>query len=355
MTFTLKPIVFCAAILCSGAALADPSSLAFYGVVDMGISVDGGGAAGTSTRVTSGMATQSRWGFRGTEELGGGLAAFFVVEGGIHADNGTSTQNNTLFGRTSIVGLRGKLGSVSLGLQDTPLFTVLNVVVDPLRNGIVRSNNLMPPTGFRASNSVLYRSPDINGFTTALMVVAGEVPGKASASSAVGGSFNYSRGPLNAGIAFHRKNNDSATVGGTDPARNLLLGANYNFGPLRGHLGYEINRGPNSAPLNNSAPLFGGLPPVPSTDSRDLLLGATIPFGASTVVLTGVHANDRTLRNQDANQFGLAYMYAFSKRSDVYTSWGTIRNHNGAAYTEGNSEEPGTGNRQFTMGLRHRF
>jgi predicted porin len=48
-------------------------------------------------------------------------------------------------------------------------------------------------------------------------------------------------------------------------------------------------------------------------------------------------------------------MYAFSKRSDVYTSYGAIRNRNGAAYTEGNSEEPGTGNRQFTVGLRHRF
>ncbi|UUZ48658.1 porin [Massilia sp. B-10] len=68
------------------------------------------------------MATQSRWGIKGSEELGGGLSAFFVIEGGIHADNGTSTQNNTLFGRTSIVGLRGGFGAVSLGLQDTPLF-----------------------------------------------------------------------------------------------------------------------------------------------------------------------------------------------------------------------------------------
>jgi predicted porin len=68
-----------------------------------------------------------------------------------------------------------------------------------------------------------------------------------------------------------------------------------------------------------------------------------------------VHANDRTVRDQDATQLGVAYMYAFSKRSDVYTSYGAIRNRNGAAYTEGNSEEPGVGNRQFAAGLRHRF
>ena len=347
--------LMCAAMLCSGAALADGSSVAFYGVMDVGVSVDQGGIAGTSTRVTSGMATQSRWGFRGSEDLGQGMAAFFVIEGGIHADNGTSTQNNTLFGRTSIVGLRGRLGSVSAGLQDTPLFTTLNVVVDPLHNGVVRSNNLMPPTGFRASNSVLYRSPDMNGFSGDLMYVAGEVAGDSAAGRAFGGSFGYTGGPLSARIAYHRKNNDSATLNGTDPARNLLLGANYDFGILRAYFGYEVNKGRNSAPLNNGAAVFGGLPPIASTDSRDLLLGASMPFGASTVVLTYVRADDRTLRNQDAQQLGAAYMYAFSKRSDVYASYGVIHNHNGAAYTEGNSEEPGTGNRQFAVGLRHRF
>jgi predicted porin len=68
-----------------------------------------------------------------------------------------------------------------------------------------------------------------------------------------------------------------------------------------------------------------------------------------------VRLDDRTMHNQDAQQLGAAYMVAFSKRSDVYASYGVIHNHNGGAYTEGNSEEPGTGNRQLAMGLRHRF
>lgn len=344
----------CAALLC-GATASASDSVAFYGVMDVGLSVDQGGVAGTSTRVTSGMATQSRWGFRGVEDLGEGMSAFFVIEGGIHADNGTSTQNNTLFGRTTIVGLRGRYGAVSAGLQDTPLFTTLNVVVDPLRNGIVRSNNLMPPTGFRAPNSVLYRSPEIAGFSGDLMYSAGEVAGDEAAGRAFGGSFGYSGGPLAARIAYHRKNNDSATVTGTDPARNLLFGASYDLGLARLHFGYEVNKGRNSAPLNNGAAVFGGAAPIASTDSRDLLLGAALPFGASTVVLTYVRMMDRTVHNQDAEQLGAAYMYAFSKRSDVYASYGVIHNHNGAAYTEGNSEEPGTGNRQLAMGLRHRF
>jgi predicted porin len=350
----MKKSIFTLALLASGAAAAQ-TSVNFYGVLDLGVSQDRGGVAGTSTRVTSGMATQSRWGFKGSEELGGGLGAFFVIEGGIHADTGTSTQNNTLFGRTSIVGLRGGFGAVSLGLQDTPLFTTLNTVVDPLRNGIIRSNNLMSPTGFRASNSVLYRSNAMGGFSGDLMYVAGEVSGDAQASSAMGGSFGYSKGALNARLAFHRKNNDTAVLKNTEDARNTLLGANYDFGPAKGYFGYEINKGLNSSPLNNPAATFGGAAPSASTDSTDLLLGVSVPFGPSTVVGSYVRKDDKTVRNQDAQQFGVAYMYALSKRTDLYTSYALIRNRNGAAYTEGNSEEPGTGSKQLTAGLRHRF
>jgi predicted porin len=343
-----------ALLLCSGASFAQ-SKVDFYGVMDLGVSVDRGGIAGTSTRITSGMATQSRWGFRGTEDLGGGMAAFFVIEGGIRADLGISTQNNTLFGRQTIVGLKGNFGAVSLGLQDTPLFTTLNAIVDPLRNGIARSNNLMAPTGFRASNSILYRSNVVGGYSGDFMVQAGEVAGDSSAGRAVGGSFGYSAGPLNVRLAHHNRNNDTAVLKDTDNARNTLLGANYDFGPAKGYFGYEVNKGLNSAPLNNTAATFGGARPTASTDSRDLLLGVSVPFGASTIVSTYVRKDDKTAFNQDAQQYALAYMYAFSKRTDIYTSYAIIRNHNGAAYTEGNSEEPGTGDKQFTVGLRHRF
>jgi predicted porin len=73
------------------------------------------------------------------------------------------------------------------------------------------------------------------------------------------------------------------------------------------------------------------------------------------VVGSYVRKDDRTVRNQDAQQFGVAHMYALSKRTDLHTSYALISNRNGAAYTEGNSEEPGTGSKQLTAGLRHRF
>ncbi len=348
------PAAAALALIFCGPAAAQ-SNVAFYGVLDMGISQDRGGVAGTSTRLTSGMATQSRWGWRGSEDLGGGMAAFFVLEGGIHADNGSSTQNNTLFGRNSAVGLRGGFGAVSLGLQDTPLFTTLNTVVDPFRNGIARSNNLMAATAFRANNSILYRSNAVKGFSADAMLVAGEVAGDNAAGRAMGGSVGYSQGPLTVRLAHHHRNNDTASVVRTESARNTLLGANYDFGAAKAYFGFGVDKGLNSSALNNAAATFGGRAPTASTDSNSLLLGLSVPLGASTVVGSYVRKNDKTALNQDARQFALAYMYALSKRTDVYTSYALIRNRNGAAYTEGNSEEPGSGNKQFTAGLRHRF
>ncbi len=344
------PALIALALGMSGHAMAQ-SNVTLYGVVDMGLSQDRGGVTGTATRVTSGMATQSRWGLRGSEELGGGLAAFFTVEGGIHVDTGGSTQNNTLFGRTSIVGLRGKFGAVSAGLQDTPLFTTLNTIVDPLRNGVARSNNLMAATGFRAANSVLYRSAEMNGFSADAMWAAGEQ----LAGRALGGSVGYSKGRLNVRLAYHNRDNATALVQHAGSARNTLLGANYDVGVVKLYAGLGVDKGPNSASLNNTNAAFGGAAPLASTDSNSVLLGASLPRGASTWVATVISKNDKTARNQDARQYALAYMYALSKRTDVYTSYARISNKNGAPYTEGNSEEPGTGNRQWTAGLRHRF
>lgn len=350
----MKQRLFALAALCAAGGSA-ASELAFYGVMDVGISQDRGGINGTSTRVTSGMATQSRWGFNGSEELGAGWSAFFVIEGGIHADTGVPTQNGTLFGRTSVVGLRGKAGAVSIGLQDTPLFATLNTVVDPLRNGIGRSNNLMPPGGFRAGNSVLLRSRSWNGFSADAMVVAGETAGNSAIGRQFGASVGYSKGPLTARLAMHNRSNASAAAPGAGPARNWLLGANVDLQVAKVYAGYGVNRGLNSSPLNSAGAPFGGVAPVASSASNDALLGVSVPRGPWTYIATLVRKDDRTRRDQDAVQTALYAAYAFSKRTDVYAAHVLIHNHNGAGYTAGNSEEPGTGNRQLAVGLRHRF
>lgn len=349
----MKRIIALAALCAAGGSAA--SELALYGVMDIGLSHDRGGINGAATRITSGMATQSRWGFKGSENLGDGWSAFFVIEGGIHADTGAPTQNGTLFGRTSIIGLRGKAGTLSIGLQDTPLFTTLNTVIDPLRNGIGRSNNLMPPGGFRAGNSILYRSHAWRGFSADAMWVAGEAAGDSAIGRHFGGSVGYGNGPLTIRLAMHNRSNATATASGAPSARNWLLGANYDGQIARVHAGVGVNRGPNSSPLNSTGAPFGGVAPVASSASNDMLLGLSVPRGAWTYIATVVYKDDRTRLDQDALQTALYAAYAFSRRTDVYAAHVLIHNRNGASYTAGNSEEPGTGNRQLAVGLRHRF
>jgi predicted porin len=92
-----------------------------------------------------------------------------------------------------------------------------------------------------------------------------------------------------------------------------------------------------------------------SSASNDTLLGVSVPRGAWTYIATVVRKDDRTRRNQDALQRALYATYAFSKRTDVYAAHVLIHNRNGAGYTAGNSEEPGTGNRQLAIGLRRRL
>jgi predicted porin len=338
--------------ICSSSALAQ-SNVTLYGVIDLGVTVDRGGAAGISPRISSGMATQSRWGLRGTEDLGNGTTAFFAFEGGITADDGAAIKGN-VFGRKSIVGLRGTYGEVSIGLQDTPYYSTLNEVVDPFRNGVARSNNLMASTGSRASNSLMYKSKVFHGLTGSVMYAAGEVAQDSSAGRALGASLRYTKGPLNLSLAYHNKDNNTATVKDAGRARNVLAGANYKLGPATVHFGYGMARGPGSAYLTPTTAFASKAPPA-STDSRDMLLGLSTPLGPGILLASYVRKDDRGPLNQDAQQFGLGYSYVLSKRTDVYGAIARIVNNNGAAYTAGNSTEPGKGNQQFTLGLRHRF
>jgi predicted porin len=88
-----------------------------------------------ATKLTSGIASGSRLGFRGTEDLGDGLAAFYVLEMGINADTGVLGQGGLGFGRQSMVGLQGGFGSVSLGRQYTPV-ALIQTETDPFATGL---------------------------------------------------------------------------------------------------------------------------------------------------------------------------------------------------------------------------
>ena len=97
------------------------------------------------TKLTSGIGSQSRLGFRGTEDLGGGLSAIFQLETGLKVDDGTlDNTNSALFNRQAFVGLKSKdAGTLTLGKQYTMLYNAMSQVADPFGAGY--AGNIKPP------------------------------------------------------------------------------------------------------------------------------------------------------------------------------------------------------------------
>ena len=96
------------------------SNVQLYGLLDTGVEylTHATPQGGTLVRVPTNTATlPSRWGMRGTEDLGNGLQALWTLESGFALNNGTSAQGGRLFGRQSFVGLGGKWGTITIGRQ----------------------------------------------------------------------------------------------------------------------------------------------------------------------------------------------------------------------------------------------
>jgi predicted porin len=340
----------------AGTSLAQ-TSVTVYGLVDMAVVRESGGTAGSVTKLTSGVASGSRLGFKGSEELGNGLAAIFLLENGFQADTGAMGQGGLLFGRQAYVGLRSDAGTVTLGRQYTPQYLAV-AAVDPFGSGMAGdTKNLMTATGNSASrmdNAIKYQSPQYAGFSAEAVYGAGEVAGDSDAGRQLGAGLAYARGPLTLKLAHHHRDNNSATVKNLGSARNTVATAVYDAGFMKFHGAYGVDQGVNSALPRNSASPYG-VAVTPSTDSRVALLGATVPFGRHVWLASWIHKDDRAARNQDATQVALGYRYLLSKRTDLYVAAAHLRNRNGAAYTVGSAIEAGTGNRAVNLGMRHNF
>ncbi|MYN07216.1 porin [Pseudoduganella aquatica] len=344
----------------SSAAFAQ-SNVTIYGIVDAGLVSERGGKAGNVTKVSSGVANTSRIGFRGTEDLGGGLSAVFLLESGFAADTGVGDASG-LFQRQSYVGLVSKeAGSLTLGRQYTPMYNALVQVADPFQAGLAGSaKNLFSASGasVRISNSVNYKTPTYNGFNVEAQYGVGE-QSKADAGRQLGISLAYTNGPLNARLAYNNRNNDVAAAGApvvnNEYAHNTLFAANYDFNVVKGYFAYSSDKGPSSSPIPNPT-AFTATAVAASKDSDTMLIGATAPIGgAGTLIASYIHKDDNEVANRDANQLAVGYSYALSKRTSTYVAYAKIKNKRGASYTVGNNAEAGSGDKAFNVGIKHTF
>jgi predicted porin len=341
------------------------SNVTIYGIVDAGIVSERGGAAGSVTKVTSGIGSQSRLGFRGTEDLGNGLSAIFQIETGLKVDDGTlDNTNSALFNRQAFVGLRSKeAGTLTLGRQYTMLYNAMSQVADPFGAGYAGSiKNLFPTAGAntRVSNAVVYATPVMSGFSAEALYALGEQAGSSEAGRQFGLGLNFSQAALNARLVYNNRNNDTVAVGTTpavnrDSGRNTLFAINYDFKVVKAYFAYGDNKGVNSAALPVANAYGYAVAPRASLESNDILVGVQVPVGSGTIMASATRKNDKTNFNQDADQWAVGYLHALSKRTGAYIAYAKIKNKNGAGYTVGNNNEAGTGDKAFNVGVRHTF
>ena len=322
----------------TGAASAQ-SSVTIYGKVDLGLVLDSGSAAGKSIRIDSGVTGGSRLGFKGVEDLGGGMKAAFQLETGFCADSAAGAPNfctggNNFMGRQAHGDLTGSFGALSAGRQYSLGFNNLSTI-DPFGTGFAgQVNNIVDPSGIRLNNSATYSTPSIGGVTASAEIAFGEETGNWQANRETGAGLTYASGPAYVGFTFY----DVGNANGNGAARkNYLLGGTYDFGVVKLHALVQKSTGPTSL------------------DVLDLMGGATVPLAGGSLMASYIHHNDRTAADKDANQVGVGYLYPLSKRTSVYTAFARIKNDNGATFTVGNATAAGTGDKAFNLGVVHNF
>ena len=345
----------------AGSAAAQ-SSVTVYGVVDMGISRDDNGTA-TTTALNSGIQSGSRLGFRGVEDLGNGLKGLFTLETGLNVDTGGFGQGNTAFGRQSFVGLQGDFGAVKLGRQNTLLRDNLDAL-DPFRIGLAgdatrffsqggtndttKSANGTPGAmglnSGRMNNAIKYETPNLAGFSGQFEYGFGEVAGNNTTGRQISGALQYANGPVM--VALVHNVSDIAAIAAvapaaavpTDKVKTTLLGGTYDFGMVKAHAAADT--------VKSDASIATRL------DRRDYMIGATVPFGASTFLVDYTKRTNKVLNNADSDQIALGYTYALSKRTNLYTSYARLSNDGLANMNAGGL---GQTDNLFNVGVRHTF
>ena len=362
------------------AQTANPVTL--YGTLNVDLeSVKAAGAAGTGANASTRnrVSTNSaNLGFRGTEDLGGGLKAFFQLESGVPFDVG----GGTFASRNSAVGLQGPGGSVLLGNWDTPYKSITGDADALYNTGIANVVNITsgnatttgaPGTnrnGFdrRSNNSFQYWSPTFIGFSGRFAYSANE--GKTTSSapvqqnpSLVSLSGSYSAGPFYVALAHERHTEFGNSATSLSHDKGLKLAATFTFGATKiGFITEQLTYKGNIAAT--------GLPkqftPGASSEAKISASYISLRHSIGKHTLRAAYGADRGVKlnggsaNQTKAQMNvLGYSYTFSKRTDFYAVYSKIKNEvnarndfaiNGVGGVANGADPTGIG-----AGFRHTF
>ncbi len=322
------------------------------------------------------MVTQ-RLGFRGTEDLGGGLKARFQVESALSAGN---ADTNGFGSRPTFVGLEGGFGTILLGRQDTPL---LKAVVPQLAGG---ANNMVGqlmwsafagaganpaltvPTataiadaGFgriaresTINNAIDYITPTFNGFSAELQVGQNDAKLEGTGINTVtnaktddtGLNVRYANGPLTLAAATHER---KVVASGVTSRKNVnnYVGATYDLGVA--NLSLQYGESKSTADVGTTGSVNGEF-----YKNKGTQFGVQVPVTAATALFGSYGVGKRTLASLDEykqTSFQLGATYAMSKRTKLYAVYGLQELKGDNAATSGEKWKE----TQFGLGVNHSF
>lgn len=356
-----KTVLALAALsLASGAAFAQ-SSLQLYGLVDLSIeNVKVDGASGL-TRVSNGNNASSRLGFKGTEDLGGGLKANFVLESAVGADVGSAgsaaagAASARFFDRSAWVGLSGNFGAFRIGRMDSLLGAMAGntaVLGNQAYDDLKIAKMVGSDTWRRIDNAVAYALPElVPGLKAEIQysLAAGRNVQNETANvdtdKQVGFSASYTSGPFAAGVSLLRVKMNPA---GTDKEGGTLGYASYDFGAFK-LIGYhqadkDTNQGPEKRKLTG---IRANVPVTPN-----LMLVASYAAVKNTT-----YAADAGNASDDAKILTLETTYSLSKRTALYAMLTDVSNDAASTLvvSSAGANTGGKDSRGVAFGVRHSF
>ena len=361
----MKKLLIASAALAMVAGTAQAqSSVTVYGIIDTGYNSLENNVAGTKTETsqirTNGEASTSRFGFRGTEDLGGGLKANFVMESNIGNTNGNNdtTTRNVLGDRLFWAGLQdAKLGELRIGLQDQ--FTRSNWLAhDQLAFANVAGNLAHNNNGSGAgsashtasSTAVNYFSPRFSGVQLSLGMTQNDVEASNAAKVETGSGsqvgLNYQAGKFSAGVAYVEATttaNTSNVQTSSLKTKDTSAAASYDLGVAK--VAYIYNKRDTSQGVSGGAV-------TAEVDRTSHSFSASAPLSAKLIARVGYGFGENrtggaTAYNGDIKGYQAALNYNLSKRTTVYGIYGD-ESRETLATTKTKSKE-------YSVGVRHSF
>jgi len=365
-----KSLIALAVLAASGASFAQ-STVSIYGIVDAWFGTtdlkDHTGTSLKQTVLNSGGVSGSRFGFKGSEDLGGGLKANFVLEQGFNVDNGTASTAGAAFARQSNVGFSGAFGEVKVGKAYTP-FDDINGAADAVFDSALSPMNVVfLSTAYNANpaNTIYYATPSFSGFTAAVSYSLGE--NKTNATPAAGftngasnvTAFNvqYTGGPLYLALAYQTEKRNNGVATDNEASKFTRLNATYDFGVAKalanfgrtaynGHSANDWQLGADF-PVSTALTLSGSY----ASSKGDLIWanGTTPTFGTGN---SGANWAWSTNGNDiKRTGWGFGANYTLSKRTSIYGGYMAAK-EDATAVTAG---VPDAEIKYLAFGVKHTF